>query len=58
MKHPEFITANEVMEMLDIGRTSAYDLIRRLNNELKEKGFITFRGRTSRKYFCERLGVQ
>ena len=33
----------------------AYKLIRQLNEELKEKGFITITGRVNRQYFYERL---
>ena len=33
----------------------AYKLIKRLNDELKEKGFITISGRVNRQYFNERL---
>ncbi len=31
-----------------------YRIIRRLNDELKEKGFITVAGRVSKKYYLER----
>lgn len=33
----------------------AYKLIKQLNKELEEKGFITIRGRVSRQYFEERI---
>lgn len=56
MENP-VITAQEIMKLLSISRTSAYLLIRRLNNELQEKGKITLRGRTSRKYFKERMNL-
>ena len=56
MENP-VITAQEIMKLLSISRTSAYLLIRRLNNELQEKGKITLPGRTSRKYFKERMNL-
>ena len=33
----------------------AYKLIRQLNEELRDKGFITIAGRVNRQYFNERL---
>lgn len=33
----------------------AYKLIKQLNLELEQKGFITIRGRISKKYFEERI---
>ncbi|MDY4414684.1 MAG: LysR family transcriptional regulator [Ruminococcus sp.] len=50
-----FIKADEVAEMLEISKAHAYKIIRHLNGELEEKGFITISGRVSRQYFLERL---
>ena len=36
-------------------KTYAYKLIKKLNDELKEQGFITIAGRVNRQYFQERL---
>lgn len=38
---------SEVAERLGIPRTSAYEVIRELNQELSEKGLITRQGRVS-----------
>lgn len=35
--------------------TYAYKLIRKLNEELKEKGYLTIRGKVPEKYFLERF---
>lgn len=51
----KFIRADEVAEELGISKPYAYKLIRKLNEELKEKGFITIAGRINRQYFNERL---
>ena len=37
----EFYTAQEVTTMLGASKTSAYRVIKRLNAELEEKGYIT-----------------
>jgi hypothetical protein len=36
---------------MDISVPMAYKIIRRLNNELTDQGFITIAGRISRAYF-------
>lgn len=45
------IKAEEVAEALGISRTSAYAVIKELNRELTEKGYMTVTGRVSREYF-------
>lgn len=50
-----FYRVEEVAEVLDISEAHAYKIIRKLNNELEAKGFITVAGRINRQYFNERL---
>ena len=50
-----FIRADDVAQELNVSKPYAYKLIRKLNEELKEKGFITIAGRVNRQYFYERL---
>ena len=40
---------------LSVSKPYAYKLIKKLNDELKEQGFITIAGRVNRQYFQERL---
>lgn len=51
----KFIKAAEVAQELEVSVPYAYKLIKKLNKELEEKGFITISGRVNRQYFCERL---
>ena len=51
----KFICVDEVAQELSVSKPYAYKLIKKLNNELKEKGFITIAGRINRQYFYERL---
>ena len=44
--------------MLGISERTAYKIIRQLNQELTDKGFFTFRGRISAKYFEERFDLE
>ena len=50
-----FIRADDVARELDVSKPYAYKLIRKLNEELKAKGFVTIAGRVNRQYFYERL---
>ena len=43
----KFIRAEEVAQELSVSKPYAYKLIRQLNEELKEKGFITITGRVN-----------
>ena len=49
-----FIKADEVAEELGISKPYAYKIIRRLNEELREKGMITIAGRVDRPKINER----
>ena len=51
----QFIRAEEVAKELGISKSFAYKLIRQLNQELREKGFLTISGRVNKDYFQERL---
>ena len=48
----EFITVSKELEVSD---SYAYRLIRQLNAELEQKGFVVVKGKISRKYFEERV---
>lgn len=52
------MTADDVAKVLSYSRSHAYKVIGKLNQELKEKGFLTRPGMTSRKYFEERTGLE
>ena len=55
MKDTMFVRAEEIVKDLDVSESYAYKLIRKLNAELKEKGFITIPGRVSRRFYRERM---
>lgn len=50
-----FVRAEEVSRELGISKPYAYKLVREMNEELKQKGFITIPGRVSRRYFEEKF---
>ncbi len=45
---------NDVEEILRISKSQSYTIIRKLNGELKEKGYITIAGKVPKKYLEER----
>lgn len=53
-----FIFAKDIIEILGVKETKAYEIIKQLNKELEAKGFYTQRGRVSAKYFEERFYLQ
>ena len=50
-----FIRAEEIATELGVSKTQAYKLIRKLNEELKNRGFITISGKVSRQFFEEKI---
>lgn len=51
----QFYNAEDVMQMLDIGQTSAYKIINSLRKELVSKGYAEYpAGKIPKKYFHER----
>lgn len=51
----ELYGTKEVRDILGIGKTKAQQIIRQLNDELDKKGYMTVRGKVSRRYFEERF---
>lgn len=49
-----YMTAQEVADAMGISVAFAYKIMRDLNTELKEKGYIVIAGRVNRQYFMER----
>ena len=47
----QFMRAEEVARELEVSRSYAYRMIRQLNAELREKGYMTIAGRVNRQYF-------
>ena len=50
-----FVRAEEVAGALGISKPYAYKLVRAMNEEQKQKGFLTIPGRVSRNYFEEKF---
>lgn len=50
-----FYRCDEVMKILNVKKSKAYEVINELNKELESKGYSTIQGRVSKKYFNERI---
>ena len=55
MASNSFMRVEDVASELGVSTSYAYKVIRRLNDELKEKGFVIIAGRINRQYFNERI---
>jgi transposase len=55
MKNTLLISSAEISAELGISKSYAYKIVKRLNDELKEKGFVVISGKTSRKLYEEKF---
>lgn len=49
-----FMIAKEVQDFLEVSRTTAYQLINEMNQELMNLGYRVQRGKVNRQYFMEK----
>ena len=50
-----FLDADQVASQLGISKAYVYKIIKRLNKELEEKGFLTICGKVNKDYYEERI---
>ena len=51
----QYLTAEDVMACVGVGRTTAYRIIKALNAELERDGYLTFPGKIPERKFREKL---
>ena len=55
----QFITAEEVQQILGVSRSKAYQIVQSMNRELKAAGYITIAGKCPVQYFKQKFyGLQ
>ena len=55
----QFMTAEEVQQVLGVSRSKAYQIIQAMNRELKGAGYITIAGKCPVQYFKQKFyGLQ
>ena len=50
-----YYTHKDIKDILKVSESTAYKIIRQLNKQLEDMGYITIRGRVSRKFFEEKF---
>lgn len=55
MTKSKFITSSEVAAELGVSQSFAYKVVRQLNNELRNKGFMVVSGKVSRAFYEEKF---
>lgn len=51
------VKVDEVKKLLNVKEGKAYQIMKKLNNELEDKGFITIQGRVPLDYLKERFNL-
>lgn len=54
-KEIRFFDVNDVCKILGVGKSKAYQTIRKLNKELESNGYLIVSGKIPKKYFLERI---
>ena len=49
-----FYTVDDIIDILNVSKSTAYREIKKLNDELKKQGYITICGKVPIKFFRER----
>lgn len=49
-----YLNVHDVMALLDVSQSKAYQIIKELNNEMATKGYLTVNGKVNRRYLMER----
>ena len=52
-----FYECDDIMKIIGVKEGKAYKIIRKLNEELREKGFLRQQGKVNAKYFNERYNI-
>ena len=55
MENKRFLTATDVAAYLGISVSKAYRIIREMNSELRENGYLTMAGKVSSSYFFQKI---
>lgn len=53
-----FLDVKDVMEIMQVSDGKAYEIIRMLNSELKEQGYLVVQGKINTQYFIKKVMYQ
>lgn len=51
----KFYSVEDVMSILGVGKSKAYQVMKKFNDELEAEGYFTVSGRVSKSYFDSRM---
>ncbi len=54
----ELLRVEDVAQICNISKGTAYKIMREVNTELEGKGYITIRGRVNKEYLYKKLGLK
>lgn len=52
-----FMTVEEVAQELRVSKSKAYEVVRNLNRELQEMGYLTVAGRINTTFFTKKCAI-
>lgn len=52
-----FLTAEQVAEIMQTSKSTAYRIVKKLNDELESQGKIIVQGKISKRYFEEKVYI-
>lgn len=55
MENKPFMTVEEVAKELNVSTSYAYKVVRELNEEMQQLGYLTVRGRVNTNFFRKKL---
>lgn len=55
MENKTFMTVEEVARELNVSKSYAYKVVRELNTEMKQLGYLTVTGRVNTNFFRKKL---
>lgn len=55
MEKRTFMTVDEVAKELNVSKSYAYKVVRELNDEMKQMGYLTVTGRVNTNFFQKKL---
>lgn len=50
----EFLTVSDIQNILNVKQAKAYEIIRKLNEEMNREGYFTVQGKVNKRKFEER----
>lgn len=55
MNNKTFMTVDEVAKEMSVSKSYAYKVVKQLNQELKQLGYLTVAGRVNTNYFRKKV---